>query len=97
MGEQWEYTVAELAYADGYGAVNAYVVRWVNGQELVDWKRNPHWSHYMNWAGEQGWECIGTGHTSYTASERQFLLFKRRKPQLKVAPPDTGRSLRNFT
>jgi hypothetical protein len=53
--QAWE--VREVVFRD-YGG---YRPRYVNGEELDDWKNGPLIHDYLNQAGAEGWELAGVG------------------------------------
>ena len=68
--QKWEYLYVGVDY-------NSDKPRYINGQELRDWKRQPHISVFMNQMGEQGWELVAFFNPSATVSP---MVFKRPKP-----------------
>ncbi len=52
--QRWEYLT--ITVGDGR-PIRAYLM---NGQELRDWKRGPHYSAFINDLGAQGWELVAT-------------------------------------
>lgn len=61
----WEYLVVRIDLAGG----DRPLVRWVNGQEVENWKQSPPIWDRLNEYGAEGWELIGfelfgTRHTS---------------------------------
>jgi hypothetical protein len=62
----------EVVFRD-YGG---YRPRYVNGQELRDWKKAPPIHEYLNQLGEEGWELSGVGARH---KEEMPAYLKRRK------------------
>jgi hypothetical protein len=74
--QKWEY---QFVSGDTQGDI--WYPRWVNGQELPNWKKGPTLYAYANQLGEQGWELVVaryTGGAGYGTVAR--LIFKRPKP-----------------
>lgn len=78
--QKWEYLFVTAEYEK-----DQWRPKYVNGQELRDWKKGPFIHDYSNQLGEQGWEIVSFG---YTATANQFgrtaatwyrLVFKRSK------------------
>lgn len=69
--QRWEYLVVALDLVAG----ERPVVRWVNGQEVDDWKRGGSVWDYLNGLGDVGWELIG------------FELFGRRHTSMVLKRP----------
>ena len=57
-------------------------VRYVNGQELRDWKKGPHYMVYLNQLGMQGWELVAPYSAQYGFSQHGFerYILKRLVP-----------------
>lgn len=62
--QKWEYVVATTQAGDGR-------IRWINGQEVRDWKKSSHWIDALNQFGDEGWELV--------QQEGSTLTFKRPK------------------
>lgn len=74
--QKWEYLDV---YVDREVAkVTAYKVRLVNGQELPNWSKGPHYIQYLNTLGQQGWELLSVWGTAGGTIE--LFHFKRPKP-----------------
>jgi hypothetical protein len=72
--QKWEYFFAIAVWERG-----VFVVRYVNGAEVHDWKRQlTNIATYSNQLGQQGWELVATGSPA-TGSELHYH-FKRRIP-----------------
>jgi len=52
---RWEYV--EVVFCEHGG----FRPRFINGQEVRNWKRTPPIHDYLNHLGEQGWELAGVG------------------------------------
>lgn len=73
--QKWEYLVVRGEYG---GFSNRFMPRYVNEQEMKDWKKNSLYS-FLNQLGADGWELTVT--TGYqTGNSTNELLFKRPKP-----------------
>ena len=73
--QKWEYLETHIASAtfDKF----SHKVWSVNGQELPNWKRGPHYIQYFNILGDQGWEMVSEGEWF----QNTFVChFKRPKP-----------------
>ncbi|HEX9016632.1 MAG TPA: hypothetical protein VF960_11640 [Chloroflexota bacterium] len=57
---KWEYT---FVVAEPYGAYGEEVwrPRWVNGEELPDWKKGEGLQKFCNRLGSEGWEMVQIG------------------------------------
>jgi hypothetical protein len=53
--QAWEYQEVVFRDYDGFRP------RYVNGEELADWKDGPHIHEYLNQLGAEGWELAGVG------------------------------------
>lgn len=76
--QKWQYTFVEADSDDKY-----WRPRWVNDEELSDWKKGPTLTEYANQMGEQGWELVGAPYTTwsgqYSSGATARLIFKRAK------------------
>jgi len=74
-GTDWEYQVVSFQYYNGWR------LRYINGEEIVDWMESPLIHEYINQIGEQGWEMVaaGSGERMYGLSDSQQIYFKRLK------------------
>jgi hypothetical protein len=57
---KWEYLFLTLARLPGglFRRGGAWKVRFVNGEELANWKDGPRFYEYCNQLGEEGWEMV---------------------------------------
>ncbi len=75
--QKWEYLDIQLgAFPSGLNNV-VTAPRFVNGQELKDWKKIAL-HDFINQLGMDGWEMTGTFNP--TPSQADHLFFKRPKP-----------------
>jgi hypothetical protein len=65
--QKWEYL-----FLESEGAWNPKV-RYVNHEELPNWRDGPPLHEYMNQLGDQGWELVGFD------TYGQAMVFKRAK------------------
>jgi len=75
--QKWEYVFV----VPDYGKVG-WLPRYVNGEELPDWKNGKSFYTYANELGKQGWELIATSYNSKqnlgnTISSHYLMTFKR--------------------
>lgn len=68
--QTWEYLFIEVE-----GAWNPKV-RYINHQELHDWRHGPPLYEYVNQLGAEGWELIGL-----QGYQNQDMVFKRPKQE----------------
>lgn len=68
--QHWDYLTVRLDGAGNYDLAP----RWVNGQELRDWKE-VDLPTFLSQAGEEGWEMVGTLNVS--TANYAMLFFKR--------------------
>lgn len=69
-GQKWEYLTINT---EAFGFNNdRFAVRYVNGQELRNWKNTPL-TDFLNRLGDDNWEMVGPLHPSW------ILCFKRPK------------------
>ncbi len=59
--QQWEYWTVVFDVTN-----KAMRPRWVNDQELPDWKKGPIKFEYLNQLGNQGWELVAINATMHT-------------------------------
>lgn len=62
--KKWEYLTVEFYRHNKAGSLVAqgkYHPRWINGEELEDWKELPTFHDYLEGLGEKGWELAGNG------------------------------------
>lgn len=71
--QHWEYLEVVSDYDPRVGWWKP-LPRWVNGEELPDWKKGPSLSKHINELGGQGWELVGT-----VSRINPSLIFKRPK------------------
>ena len=77
--QQWEYTIVNVNYSDGWKA------KAVNGSEIPNWKNGAHISVFLNQRGVEGWELISwtiletKGTSFYQDAERLHAVLKRPK------------------
>ena len=63
---KWEYLSVTLSYTGRETEGQAeFLPRWVNGQEMENWQRIPHYTVFMNQLGDVGWELIGTAGNTF--------------------------------
>ena len=55
---QWEYKHIVTQYTGKSGDLPEHKVRWVNGQEVPNWKQGPSLTEHFNKLGLDGWELI---------------------------------------
>lgn len=65
---KWEYL---MIADDDDGAASK--VRWLNKQEVPNWKRGPSFMDYANSLGQQGWELVAAA----GSGSPRGLIFKR--------------------
>lgn len=75
--QKWEYLFVGCETHN-----NDWRPRYVNGQELRDWKRGSSISDFSNQIGAEGWELVNlmTGHNQLGSTTNYRLVFKRPKP-----------------
>ncbi len=75
--QRWEYLFVTCIYHN-----DDWRPKYVNGQEVRDWKRGPSISEFSNRIGLDGWELVNlmTGHTESGGTEAYRLVFKRPRP-----------------
>ncbi len=69
--QKWQYLYVEVDFGSSKPKL-------INGQELRDWKKQPHISVFMEQMGDQGWELIGFFNQGYNTTNP--MIFKRPKP-----------------
>ena len=73
--QKWEYLFVSCRLHN-----NAWLPKWVNGQEVEDWQNSPPVHVYSNRLGQQGWELVSLV-VSDAGKETQYrLTFKRPIP-----------------
>ena len=73
--QKWEYMFVVPEHERDY-----LRPRYVNGQELPNWKKGQTIYEYMNQLGEQGWELVSAPYTATTNTGTvPRLIFKRPK------------------
>ena len=70
--QRWEYRFVNCDYD------NVWRPRWVNGEELPNWKGGPSVAVYSNEAGDEGWELV-TLSAGVTTDDPYRMVFKRPK------------------
>lgn len=65
--QKWEYIIVQYRYEREKSRP-----RFINGNELKDWKKGPELSVHLNQLGEQGWELIQINGVEY--------IYKRPRP-----------------
>jgi hypothetical protein len=76
--QKWNYLFIEVDDVQGtFGGRPRYV----NGQELPDWKQGPHIFEVMNHLKWQGWEAVpfGLGYPIKKETIKLPLVFRRPK------------------
>lgn len=71
--QRWEYMVVALDLAGG----DRPTIRWVNGQEVENWKIGPPIWERLNGFGNDGWELIGF---ELFGKRHTSMVLKRLKP-----------------
>ncbi len=74
--QQWEYLWVRCDQV----AIGQWRPRWVNQEELHNWKEQPDLPTYTNWLGDKGWELVSTMMTPALPSHGGMdfrLVFKR--------------------
>jgi hypothetical protein len=56
--QKWEYLFVSAEQSEDY------VVRYVNGKELLNWERGDDIYTFANKIGEEGWELVSAPNTS---------------------------------
>jgi hypothetical protein len=70
--QKWEYTFVSCEHK------KAWRPRWVNDEELPNWKKGPTIYEFSNRLGREGWELVNLDTTSYRGSTYTYrLTFKR--------------------
>ena len=92
---KWEYMYVQVEAAQ-----NVWKPRYVNGQELADWKHLPQMEIFIDQMGEQEWELFSYcpfWATRYAlvkevdlTIESIQLIFKRPKLGMSPSPGNTG-------
>ncbi len=74
--QKWEYLVVNF-----FGNKDEAHPRFVNDEELKDWKNGPKLSQFCNERGEEGWEMVSMAITSNHFGEvlESRAVFKRPK------------------
>lgn len=68
--QQWDYLTVMLGSVDGFNLAP----RWLNGQELQDWKK-VDLPTFLSQVGQEGWEMVGT--LAVSRANYATLFFKR--------------------
>jgi hypothetical protein len=79
--QRWEYMVWVIGYADtsiGFTTFKGGVVKYLNGDELPNWRQGPRLSDALNRAGVEGWELVSA--SSFDSGKDPVFIFKRVKP-----------------
>ena len=58
--QKWEYLFAVAEVHAAWGE-EIWRPRWVNGEELREWKRGPTVQQFANQLGQEGWELVQVG------------------------------------
>jgi hypothetical protein len=70
---QWEYQIVSFQNNRGWKP------RYVNDEEVADWKKQPNLPEYINQLGVEGWEMSGASN----ATRHQLQVFFKRPKELK--------------
>ena len=75
--QKWEYLFVVCEYQN-----DDWRPKYMNGQELRDWKRGPSVSDFSNQIGADGWELVNlmTGVNQFGETKSYRLVFKRQRP-----------------
>ena len=58
--QRWEYLFV-VAEPHGAWGEEIWRARWVNGEELPNWRKGPTLHEYANRLGQEGWELVQVG------------------------------------
>lgn len=73
---RWEYmTVIVAVQYGGAAEADLWRARFINGQEVENWKASPPVTQLMNQWGADGWELIGI--TPVPSGNLYRMIFKR--------------------